>query len=758
LLASDVTGTSYTDSTTANASTYYYTIDAVNGVGTSAASSEASTNTPSSPSAPTIGTATGGAGQVVVTWTAGSDGGASITGYDILRGTTSGGETLLASDVTGTSYADSTAVDGTAYFYEVEAVNGAGTSSPSGEVSATPSTVPGAPTSLSATPANNDVSLSWTAPPSDGGSAITGYDVLRGTTSGGETTLATGVSGTSYDDSTATNGTPYFYEVEATNADGSSTVSGEVQATPSTLPGAPTGLTATVSDGVVNLSWSAPTDDGGSSITGYDVLRGENSGTTTPFTTLPVQLSFDDSSVSAGNTYEYEVASVNSNGASPASDVSIADTSAPGQVTVLDAAATGSGEGVDLSWTSPSNDGGLSLTGYSVTVNNLTSGSSASETTSAMSTSFTDLIAGDAYDFTVMAVNADGNSTAVQSNTIEPVSTAPQNVESGSSASSTSVATAGATVAGQPSIAGNATGAGSIIVASYSSNPIPELQPASGSAFYDVSTTPGSSFSSVTFTICDVPAGGEVSWWDPIGQDLVTPSEVSAPTDGCVTVTVNSSTTPSLAQLYGSVFVVSGPTGTTPVTVLAPSLLVSTSGAKVFSGLVTYAAKVTDSAGAVTGGEVAFTDGVYDICSSAVANGDASCKSRLAPRAGSTVLVATYSGSSGVGTGLSASGLRIGRDKAAVSVTLTASSTKKSSRVTITVKAARPGSGLPRGRVLIAIGKNRYARDLKNGRVTFVLPGRVSTLTFLKYVSGKDFRPLTAKKKASLIHVTAERS
>lgn len=39
--------------------------------------------------------------------------------------------------------------------------------------------IPGAPTALNATPGNNQVSLSWTAPASDGGSAITDYTVRR---------------------------------------------------------------------------------------------------------------------------------------------------------------------------------------------------------------------------------------------------------------------------------------------------------------------------------------------------------------------------------------------------------------------------------------------------------------------------------------------------------------------------------------------------------------------------------------------------
>jgi hypothetical protein len=91
---------------------------------------------------------------------------------------------------------------------------------------------PGAPTGLGAVPGNGSVALSWTAPASNGGSPITSYIVLRGTSSGTETVLATGVTGTTYTDSTVTNGTTYFYEVEAVTAVATSLPSNEVSATP----------------------------------------------------------------------------------------------------------------------------------------------------------------------------------------------------------------------------------------------------------------------------------------------------------------------------------------------------------------------------------------------------------------------------------------------------------------------------------------------------------------------------------------------
>jgi len=84
------------------------------------------------------------------------------------------------------------------------------------------------PTGLKATAGNNQVSLSWTA-----SAGATTYNVKRTTTSGLNYTLVkSGVTATSYTDTTVTNGTTYFYVVSAQNANGESPSSSEVSATP----------------------------------------------------------------------------------------------------------------------------------------------------------------------------------------------------------------------------------------------------------------------------------------------------------------------------------------------------------------------------------------------------------------------------------------------------------------------------------------------------------------------------------------------
>ena len=90
--------------------------------------------------------------------------------------------------------------------------------------------VPAAPV-LTATAGVAVVNLSWTVP-FDGGSAITAYNIYRGTASGGEAFLATVAPGTAYADFAVTSAIPYFYRVSAVNADGEGASSNEASATP----------------------------------------------------------------------------------------------------------------------------------------------------------------------------------------------------------------------------------------------------------------------------------------------------------------------------------------------------------------------------------------------------------------------------------------------------------------------------------------------------------------------------------------------
>jgi len=91
---------------------------------------------------------------------------------------------------------------------------------------------PDAPPTLTATAGTGSVALNWTAPTSNGGSAITNYRIYRGTASGGESLLVTVGNVTSYNNTGLTSGTTYYYRVSASNAAGEGKLSPERSATP----------------------------------------------------------------------------------------------------------------------------------------------------------------------------------------------------------------------------------------------------------------------------------------------------------------------------------------------------------------------------------------------------------------------------------------------------------------------------------------------------------------------------------------------
>jgi hypothetical protein len=186
------------------------------------------TLTPLAP-VPTNVAATGGNAVVTLAWDASS----GATSYNVKRSTTSGGPYTQLANPTTTAYTDSTATNGTTYYYVVSAVNAGGESANSAQASATPvaAKVPAAPTNLAATPGAAQVSLTWSA--SDG---ATSYNVKRATTSGGPYTPIATPTATSYNDNSVTNGVRYFYVVSAVNAGGESPNSNEASAIPTGPP------------------------------------------------------------------------------------------------------------------------------------------------------------------------------------------------------------------------------------------------------------------------------------------------------------------------------------------------------------------------------------------------------------------------------------------------------------------------------------------------------------------------------------------
>jgi hypothetical protein len=91
---------------------------------------------------------------------------------------------------------------------------------------------PSAPQNLKATAGNAQVVLTWSAPASDGGAAVSGYKIYKATSSGQETYAFTVGNVLTFTDTAVVNDQTYYYYITATNAAGESTQSNEVNAKP----------------------------------------------------------------------------------------------------------------------------------------------------------------------------------------------------------------------------------------------------------------------------------------------------------------------------------------------------------------------------------------------------------------------------------------------------------------------------------------------------------------------------------------------
>ena len=208
-----------------------------------------------------------GNAQLVVTWTAVS----TATGYTVQwmssgQGYNIGDRQATVTSGSTTRYTIPSLTNGTEYTVRVIATRtGADDGPPSAEVTGTPFTTPGAPQHLSGEPGDAQVTLTWDAPSSDGGSAILRYEYAiddSGTWIDAGLDLEETVPG-------LTNGQQYAFEVRAVNSAGPGAPA-RTAATPLGMPSVPESLTATGGDGEVVLEWTEPADDGGSPVTGYE--------------------------------------------------------------------------------------------------------------------------------------------------------------------------------------------------------------------------------------------------------------------------------------------------------------------------------------------------------------------------------------------------------------------------------------------------------------------------------------------------------
>ena len=378
---------------------------------------------PVAPSAPAAPTGTYGDGQVSLSWTAPSNGGATITDYEIDYSSDSGTTwTTFADGTSATTSATVTGLtNGTAYTFRIRAINSAGTSaSSSASTAVTPKAVTSAPTSVTGTFGNAQVALSWTAPSTDNGSAITDYTIQYSSNAGTSwsTFSHTASTSTSVTVTGLTNGTSYTFKVAAVNGAGTSaysTVSSAV--VPATIPSTASAPSVTAGDTQVAVSWSAPTANG-CSITDYVVEYSSDNGTTwTAFAhTASSATSITVTGLTNNTAYKFHVAAVNCAGTATFSTASASATPnpVPSQTTGLTVSTNGQSNQLVLTWTAPSGNGSA-VSDYIIeysTDGGTTWLTYADGTSSATTATLTGLTNGASYTFRVSAVNGIGAGSA----------------------------------------------------------------------------------------------------------------------------------------------------------------------------------------------------------------------------------------------------------------------------------------------------------------------------------------------------------
>jgi MYXO-CTERM domain-containing protein len=408
---SGVTGTSAVLSGLANGTTYYFTIKAVNAVGISPASGEVSATPLAPPPAPAGVAVVAGGGKVTLSWSAS----ARAAAYNVFMGTSAGGEsaTPVLSGISGTTATVNGLVNGTTYYFVVNATNIGGASPNSNEVAATPLT---APSGLLATAGDRSASLHWSA-----AAGAASYSIYQGTAAGAESTVPvlSGVTGTSANVGGLANGTTYYFVVRASNASGSSLPSNEASATPEPpAPPAPAGVTATAGNGQIGLSWTAAPG-----ATSYNVYQGTTAGgeSATPVLTT-TGTSAVISMLNNGTTYYFVVRAGNAGGLSPPSAEASATPEPPSPSAPANVAATAGNGQVGLSWSAAAG-----ATRYNIYQGTSAGGEGTTPVLTVTGTSGTipGLNNGTAYYFVVRAANGGGLSPASAEAVATPEPPAP---------------------------------------------------------------------------------------------------------------------------------------------------------------------------------------------------------------------------------------------------------------------------------------------------------------------------------------------
>ena len=382
--------------------------------------------------------------RIDLKWSTPSDnGGAEISGYriEVSENGSTWSDLVTNTETTATTHSHTGLRGETTRHYRVFAINSAGTGPASNVATgiSAPATVPDAPTELTATAGlERRIDLSWTTPPDDGGANITGYRIQVSSDNSTWIDLETdtGSTDTAYPDTELRGGSNRHYRVSAINSAGAgppSNAATGATASP-TVPDAPLELKASRDVGRrIDLSWSTPADDGGAYITGYRIeVSGDGSNWSDLVTNTETSTTtYTHTGLRGEDTRHYRVSAINSAGTGPASDVATgitAPATVPGEPRELTATMSLERR-IDISWSTPDDDGGADVTGYRIETsddgsswNDLVSDTGAIETTHTHS----GLMGGATHHYRVSAINSAGTGeTSITAIGITAPTTAP---------------------------------------------------------------------------------------------------------------------------------------------------------------------------------------------------------------------------------------------------------------------------------------------------------------------------------------------
>ena len=195
-----------------------------------------------------------------------------------------------------------------------------------------PNVVPPAPGTPTGVVANSaQINLSWTAPTGNMGSAVTDYLVYYSTNSGStwDTFTAAVSTSTSRNITGLSASTAYIFKVAAKNLAGygpfSSNSSAYTTTSGPTVPETPTAVSAgSATTTSLSVSWTAPSSDGGATITSYWLQKSSDNGVTWETVTITASSPQTVSGLTTSTSYIFRVAAKNSVGYGPFSDSSSA--------------------------------------------------------------------------------------------------------------------------------------------------------------------------------------------------------------------------------------------------------------------------------------------------------------------------------------------------------------------------------------------------------------------------------------------------